>query len=147
VLSFDGTDADHYGTPFLGWATEEGFVGEDFSSVVFTPTSFASPAGGNMGVYTSTGTRQWALLHGDTNFTDDSFSIAANGHAHRVLFFTAPGTYDVGIRATATHPTFGPVTGDAVYSFQVVPEPSSVMLVGCGVLGLAGVRLRRRAVS
>lgn len=147
VLSFDGTDADYYGTPFLGWATEEGFIGEGFSSVVFTPTSFASPAGGNMGVYTSTGTRQWALLHGDTNFTGDSFSTAANGHAHRVLFFTAPGTYDVGIRATATHPTFGTVTGDAVYSFQVVPEPSSVMLVGCGVLGLAGVRLRRRAAT
>lgn len=147
VLSFDGTDADHYGTPFLGWATEEGFAGEGFSSVTFTPTSFTSPAGGNMGVYTSTGTRQWSLLHGDTNFTGDSFSVAANGHAHRVLFFTEPGLYEVGIRATATHPTAGLVTGEAVYSFQVVPEPSSLMLAGCGVLGLVGIGLRRRTAG
>jgi surface-anchored protein len=144
VLSFDGADADHYGTPFLGWATEEGFVGEGFSSVTFTPTSFTSPTGGNMGVYTSTGTRQWALLHGDTDFTGDSFAVPANGHAHRVLFFTEPGLYEVGIRATATHPTAGIVTGEAVYSFQVVPEPSSMMLAGCGVLALVGIGLRRR---
>jgi len=144
ALSFDGTDADHYGTPFLGWATEEGFVGAGFSSVTFTPTSFTSPAGANMGVYTSTGTRQWALLHGDTSFTGDSFTVPANGHSHRVLFFTEPGLYEVGIRAAATHPTAGLVTGDAVYQFQVVPEPSTYALAGCGILGVACLARRRR---
>jgi hypothetical protein len=144
VLSFDGTDADHYGTPFLGWATEEGFVGEGFSTVTFTPTSFTSPVGGNMGIYTSTGTRQWSLLHGDTTFVGDSFSVSPNGHAHRVLFFTEPGLYQVGIRAAATHPTAGLVTGEAVYSFQVVPEPSTWVLAGIGLATASWQAIRRK---
>ena len=144
VLSFDGTDADHYGTPFLGWATEEGFLGEGFSNVTFTPTSFMAPVGGNMGVYTSTGTRQWSLLHGDTTFAGDSFSVPANGHAHRVLFFSEPGLYQVGIRAAATHPTAGLVTGEAVYSFQVVPEPSTCVLGGIGLATAAWRAIRRK---
>lgn len=129
VLSPTGADADHYGTPFLGWATEEGFAGESFGNVTFTPTSFTGPAGGTMAVYNGS-VQEWVLQAGDTTFTGDSFSVPAEGHAHRTLFFTQPGLYEVGIQAAALNGST-PVSGSAVYTFQVVPEP--------GTLGLAAL--------
>lgn len=147
VLSANGADADHYSTPFVGWATEEGFTGEDFGPVTFSVTSFVSPTGGNMAVYEGP-TPQWMLLHGDTNFTGDAFAVAAGGHVHRTLFFTSPGLYQVGIRATATHPTVGPVQGDAIYAFSVVPEPSLLALGACAAAaGIPLARLRRRRLN
>jgi len=142
VLSFDGTDADHYGTPFLGWATEEGFAGENFTTgVTFSVSSFAGPSGGTMGVYTALGSNQWLLSDGDTDFSGDAFTIGTDAHVHRVLMFSEPGSYLVGINASATHATHGLVSGSAVYEFSVVPEPSGLALAGMG-LAAVGVAVR-----
>lgn len=127
VLPPNGADADHYGTPFLGWATEEGFAGETFGNVTFTPTSFSGPAGGTMAVYDGS-TQLWILQAGDTAFTGDSFSIPAEDHAHRTLFFTRPGVYQVGIQAAGLNGATQ-VSGQAVYTFQVVPEPAGMAWV------------------
>lgn len=143
VLSFDAADAAHYGTPFLGWATEEGFDGENFGTITFTPTSFTAPAGGRMAIYNGT-VQEWVLQAGDSTFTGDSFSVPAEGHVHRTLFFTEPGTYQVGIQAAglngATH-----VSGSGVYTFQVVPEPSTLALAALAAAAAVPlVHLRRR---
>ncbi len=143
VLSPTGADADHYGTPFLGWATEEGFDGESFGTVTFTPTSFAAPAGATMAIYNGN-TQEWVLQAGDTTFVGDSFSVPAEGHVHRTIFFTEPGLYQVGIQAAGLNGATS-VSGSAVYSFQVVPEPASSALLATSAAGLlAGWwRLRR----
>lgn len=143
VLSFDAADAAHYGTPFLGWATEEGFAGQNFGNVTFTPTSFTAPAGGTMAIYDGS-TQQWVLQAGDTSFTGDSFAVAAESHVHRTLFFTQPGVYQVGIQAAGLNGATQ-VSGSGVYTFQVVPEPSTgiLALLAAAIPAVAG-RLRRR---
>ena len=145
VLSPTGADADHYDTPFLGWATEEGFDGQSFGAITFTPTSFNAPAGGTMAVYNGN-TQEWVLEAGDATFLGDSFSVPAEGHIHRTLFFTEPGLYQVGIQAAGLNGATQ-VSGSATYSFEVVPEPAGLAaLAAIGALGAIRWtgRLRRR---
>lgn len=142
VLSFDAADAAHYGTPFLGWATEEGFAGETFGNVTFTPTSFTAPAGATMAVYDGS-TQEWVLQAGETTFTGDSFAVAAESHVHRTLFFTQPGTYQVGIQAAGLNGAT-PVSGSGVYTFQVVPEPSSLALAALAAAAVPAMLARFR---
>ena len=142
VLSPTGADADHYGTPFLGWATEEGFDGESFGNITFTPTSFTAPAGATMAVYNGS-VQEWVLQAGDTSFVGDSFSVPAEGHVHRTLFFTEPGLYQVGIQAAGLNGATQ-VSGSAVYNFQVVPEPSTLALAVLAAAAGIPLALRRR---
>jgi hypothetical protein len=143
VLSPTGADADHYGTPFLGWATEEGFGGQQFGNVTFTPTSFSAPPGGTMAIYNGS-VQEWVLQAGDTTFVGDSFAVPAEGHAHRTLFFTQPGLYQVGIQAAGLNGS-AQVSGSAVYNFEVVPEPSTLALAAlAAAAGIPLARLRRR---
>jgi surface-anchored protein len=146
VLSPTGADADHYGTPFLGWATEEGFAGENFGNITFTPTSFTAPAGGTMAIYNGA-TQEWVLQAGDTSFAGDSFSVPAEGHTHRTLFFTEPGIYQVGIQAAGLNGATS-VSGSALYTFQVVPEPSTLALAALAAAAVVPLaRLRRRRAT
>jgi surface-anchored protein len=146
VLSFNESDADFYQTPFLGWATEEGFDGLDFGNVTFTPYSFSSPAGGSMGIFEDDLTPLWVLLDGDSSFSGDSFEVAPGGHVHRVLAFTQPGIYEIGIQATSLLDGTT-VVGQSVYTFEVVPEPSSVVLAGLGAMGALAAGWRRRRLA
>jgi len=141
VLAPTGADADHYGTPFLGWATEEGFSGEQFGNITFTPTSFSAPAGSTMAVYNGN-VQEWVLQAGDSAFAGDSFSVPAQGHVHRTLFFTQPGLYQVGIQAAGLNGSTQ-VTGTAVYSFQVVPEPSGFAPAAIGIAAAVALAWRR----
>ncbi|AMV38018.1 PEP-CTERM sorting domain-containing protein [Planctomyces sp. SH-PL62] len=57
----------------------------------------------------------------------------------------APGTYqlDFGGAGSGTPPIYGPFSNTQTYFITVVPEPSSVVLLGLGA-GLGVVGLRRR---
>lgn len=147
VLSYDESDTEAYGTPFLGWATEEGFAGNSFGDVFFTPFSFNSPTGGNFGIFTDNLSPLWLVNHGDTTFTGNEFSVPADTHTHKVLAFTQPGIYQIGIRATSLLDGVTTVVGEGVYTFQVVPEPSSIALAGLGAAGVLAVGWRRRRLA
>ena len=73
----------------------------------------------------------------------DSFSVPSGGHVHRTLFFTEPGIYQVGIQAAGLNGATQ-VSGSGVYTFQVVPEPSSLVLAALAAAAVVPLaRLRR----
>lgn len=144
MLSYSQFDTSFYQTPFVGWAAEEGFDGQGFSDVVFRPTSFTGPSGGSFGVFNDALEPLWVILAGDTTFAGDEFAVPAGDHVHNVLAFTQPGIYSIGIEAAAMHPTHGPVSGVATYTFQVVPEPATWVLAAGAAVGVITHRGPRR---
>lgn len=145
-------DAGHYGTPFVGLSAEE-LTGADWSgpiSLVFGGLSFDGSAygtsGGVFSFYSEELVPLWTSLGGS------QLPISLNpgaGHTHGFMFFSQPGTYQVTLLSSGSSVTAGAVTGSTVYTFQVVPEPSSIALAGLGAAGVlaAGWRRRRRAAA
>jgi surface-anchored protein len=144
-------DSSHYGTPFVGLSAEElaaedwdGNISLTLGQVTFNGSAYGT-TGGVFSFYDdSTLTAKWSSTGG----TQLPVSLVpGSGHMHGLMFFSQPGTYTVellasGDRTAALGGT--EVTGSAVYTFQVVPEPSSIALAGLGVAGLAGAAVRRR---
>jgi surface-anchored protein len=143
------SDAAHYGTPFVGLSAEEvlGTWNPNSISLTLGGVSFNGSAyGTNGGVFSyyddSTLTAKWSSIDG---FTQQAVSlVAGTGHTHGLMFFSQPGTYEVTLLASGVLADSTPVTGSAVYTFQAVPEPSSVALAGFGAVGVAFAALRRR---
>lgn len=145
------SDAAHYGTPFVGLSAKEvaGTWNPDSISLTLGVVTFDGSAYGTSGgVFSfyddSTLTAKWSSVGG--GFTQQAVALVPGsaGHVHGLMFFSQPGTYTVELLASGTLSDNTLVTGSAVYTFQAVPEPSSVALAGLGVAGLAGAALRRR---
>jgi len=147
-------DAAHYGTPFVGLSAEEltaaawdGNISLTLGTVGFDGSAYGT-TGGVFSFYSEELTAMWSSVG---SFTQQSVALIPEaGHIHGFMFFSQPGTYEVTLLANGTLAGGGgPVTGSAVYTFQVVPEPSSVALAGLGAAGVlaAGWRRRRRAAG
>jgi len=145
VLMFDSADASFYGQPFMGLAAEEGIVPGNWSgSIQFAMTGFSGP--GNFSVLSGAFSRRWDTA--DTSFANDVINVGPGGHSHFYWAFTEPGLYEVEITVSGTHNTHGFVTGTDTFTFQVVPEPSTIAMGALGAVGLVGfARRRRRAKS
>jgi surface-anchored protein len=138
LLPFDSADASFYGTPFLGIAAEEiGSPSQWVGAITFKMTGFTGP--GEVSVFTGAGTRRWDTADG--SFANDSLNIGAGGHGHFNWAFTAPGIYEVQVEVSGTNSIHGAVSGSGLLMFQVVPEPSSLLLL---VLGGASLVWRGR---
>ena len=148
-------DAAHYGTPFVGLSAEEvaGTWNPNSISLMLGTVAFDGSAYGTTGgVFSfyddSTLRAKWSS---QSEFPQQSVLLTPGaGHTHGLMFFSQPGTYQVTLLASGTLAEGGgPVTGSAVYTFQVVPEPSSMALAGLGVAGAlaAGWRRRRRQAA
>ena len=140
---------DTDGIPFLGFATEEGFGGSDFESIVMSLTGFSGP--GEFSLWTNGFFGPTPLM---TTFDgvdgDDFFTLPEGSHNHYNLGFSEAGIYDLDFTATGVLAGGGgTVTDSATFRFAVgspaaVPEPGTVALVGLAACGLAGGATRRR---
>lgn len=131
--------------PWTGISTES-VSSADFSNIRYQLTSFSGP--GQMSVLF------WGVF-GEPNpeFTtsnglssDDAIDVPAHTHAHYEWYFTAPGTYTFDLTVTGTLTPAaggGTVSASDTFTFQVIPEPASLSLLGMGV---AALLLRRQAV-
>jgi surface-anchored protein len=70
----------------------------------------------------------------------DTMTLTAGSHTHFNWGFTQTGTYGLEFEITGTHADDGLQSGSDLYTFQVVPEPTTAMLGALGGLSL----LRRR---
>ncbi len=133
------------GVPYLGWATEELVVTDWDGEITFALAGLTGP--GDISVYYFPDgdlTFLWASFGGITGA--DAFSLAPGVHAHFNVAFSTPGLYEVGITVSGTHITDGFQTATQTFGFNVIPEPSSMLLLallGGGFLLL--VRRWRRA--
>jgi surface-anchored protein len=139
LLAADSADTSFYNTPFFGWAADELNPADWTGAIVFTLSGFSGP--GNFSLFTAAGTRRFDTADG--SFANDALNVGAGGHGHFNMAFTAPGVYEITVTATGTHVTNGVVTGTDTFVFQVVPEPSSLLLLGAGSVAFVAL-LRRR---
>ena len=129
-------DASANGTPFLGIGIEElapsDWVG---GAVSLKLVSISGP--GDFLLWQDDG------FGGANVFFDsagDSFTLAAGSHTHYHWGFTEKGIYELGFEISGNHVDDGLQSASGLYTFQVVPEPTTAMLGAFGALAL----LRRR---
>jgi len=142
-------DSAFYGTPFVGLSAEElvpadwvGNISYVLDSVTFT--GWGGSTGGILSFFSEDDLD--AIWSSQVGFTQNSVElIPGAGHEHGYFFFSQPGIYEMTLFASGTHIDDGLVTGTGTFKFEVVPEPSSLLLAGCGVVAAAGAGLRRRS--
>lgn len=126
--------------PFLGLATEELSSG-DWGNITFTLGGVTSPSGAGHFALWQTGSFGSILLRMSTaDPGEDGVTMLPNTHSHYNYGFTEPGLWEIEMTVSGTHATDGFKSATETFTFQVVPEPSSVLLAGLG----ATVFLRRR---
>jgi surface-anchored protein len=140
------------GIPFFGLASEDlaDDTGATWSPITFTLKGVSGP--GNFALWEvdseSNFNLFWESVGGVVPEDKDVVTLGGD-HEHYTWAFSEPGLYGLTLEASGTR-TFGgvstPYTSEqAVFTFQVVPEPGSMMLAGIGCLGTVGASwLRRR---
>ena len=140
---------DTDGIPFLGFASEEGFSGSDFDSIIMSLTGFDGP--GEFSLWTNGFSGPTPLMATSDGIDGtDFFNLPEGSHNHYNLGFSEEGFYDIEFTATGTLAgNAGTVTDTATFRFAVgspaaVPEPGTMALVGLAACGLVGRTARRR---
>ena len=124
------------GVPFVGFDTSKANGGTG----TFTLANIlARPAGGEVSLFSMGGfgtpTVFWSSFQAGT----DAVTVPAATHAHYNFGFSQPGYYELEVVGTGDN---FPGQATSVFAFQVVPEPSALLLAIAG-LAAAGLPPRR----
>lgn len=115
----------------------------DNSAVTYTMLSAGASNPGNFALYSASNALRLSA-NGSTVGTN-SFSLTTTGHVHYNWGFSAPGIYEFTMQASYTDPVEGLLQSPAeVYTFQVVPEPSTWAMAGTAAIGVILLGRRRR---
>jgi surface-anchored protein len=144
-------DAAHYGTPFVGLSAEE-LVPTDWDgniSYVLQSVSFNGSAYGTSGGILSFFNESLQPLWSSQGGAQIPISLTPGaGHEHGFFFFSQPGIYEMTLLASGDlADAGGAVSGTGTFRFEVVPEPSSILLAGLGLCATIGAGLRRRRAA
>ena len=143
--------------PYLGFGTEELNPLEWTGDITVTLTGFTTPNGGEFALYTTntagTNTVDITLSSYDPSSAnswglgDNIFGIGVGGHDHYQFGFTTPGEYSLTLQFSGLHNTDSLVTSSGTFNFNVVPEPSTYVLLALGLSIIAYRHVRRRRTT
>ena len=129
---------------FLGIGSEEITRGTlDLDKYTLSLVSVSNVNGGKFRLYDVDGFNVPTVVFnsGDGITGADSTTLPTGDHAHFNYTFSAPGQYDIAFKVDGLVGG-NPVTQTATYTFDVVPEPGSALLLATGALALIGRRRR-----
>ncbi len=146
LLPDNSVDSNTAGVPFLGFGTEELNRDDWSSSILLTLTGITGSGvdnGGFFSVFVDSANIQIQSFGGITSAV--VISLSAGDHVHFNMAFTQPGIYNVTFEITGTHVTDLEQVGTGTYTFEVIPEPATTLLLALS--GGALLLRRRRKVA
>ena len=138
LLPSSQSGSESIGAPFVGWGTEELDPGDWVGNISFTLDSVVAPGGsGHFAVWQVDGFGSLSNLAMSTADPGaDAVVQAAGVHDHYNIGFTGTGLWEVTMTVSGTHATDGFVSDTRTVYFNVVPEPSTALLGGLGLLAM-----------
>ncbi|MFY8214974.1 MAG: choice-of-anchor M domain-containing protein [Chthoniobacterales bacterium] len=136
--------------PNLGFGAEELVPADWTTPITLTLTGWTLPGGAQFALYTTNlaGTsvvdRVFSTFNGAATDFSNSFQMTPGDHVHFQWGFTEVGDYALELTWSGTHAMDGPISTTENFTVQVVPEPSTVFMLGLGAVGFL-LLLRRRA--
>ncbi len=135
--------------PFVGIGMEELVPADWTGDITLTLTGISGTGvtnGGFFSLYTtdSFGTPTQLMATDGGISAADAVSQTPGSHEHYNWAFTELGLYDLTFDVTGTHATDGAQTATATYTFNAIPEPSSMALFGLGLGALMASRRRTK---
>ena len=125
------------GVPFLGIGAEEASLGTYVDNeITLTLLSMTGPASGEFSMWQTDGfgTPTFFMSTSDAGADSIVIDLDISDHFHVNWGFTQLGTYELEFQATADLVAGGSDSSVATFTFDVVPEPASLLLLGAGVL-------------
>lgn len=139
--------------PNLGFGVEELDPADWDGPITLTLTGWDVPSGAEFALYTTNiaGTTVadgvFSTFSPSSTFSLNSFTMIPGDHVHFQWGFTQLGTYTFDLTWSGTHVSDGAISTTESFTVQVVPEPSSAMLLGLSLAGAAVLRRRRKRIN
>ncbi len=136
LLSQDESLASALGNPYVGFAVDEispGILAGD--RVTMSLLSISGPGVFSVWETDAFGADTILMSSAPGSTAPDRVDLLVDpGHYHFNVGFSEPGTYDVTFRSEGELVTGGLTGNDFTIRYQVVPEPSSLLLAALGAL-------------